>query len=76
VKPQREAVFTLLDFFERRTGRLYFYINSIEKLKTPVLDEMSAAFQWEAPRKKEEIDALDAALYRATHFEKSVDADD
>ena len=26
---ENEATFTLLDFFERRTGRLYFHISSI-----------------------------------------------
>lgn len=68
---ESECVLTLLDFFERRTGRLYFYIESIEKLKLPILREMATVFEWSEVKKNEELTALDMAVYRATHFEKS-----
>ncbi|MCF6296726.1 MAG: glycerol-3-phosphate dehydrogenase/oxidase, partial [Flavobacteriaceae bacterium] len=43
---QYEMVFTPLDFFIRRTARLYFDIENIEKLKEPILQEFSAYFNW------------------------------
>lgn len=64
-----ESVTSLLDFFERRTGRLYFYIESIEKLTHPVLEEMASIFNWDESRKAKELDDLAAAIHRATHFD-------
>lgn len=65
---EKEGSHTLLDFFERRTGRLYFHISSIEKLKYPVLEEMADRLAWDDERKKSELDALENALYRSSHF--------
>jgi glycerol-3-phosphate dehydrogenase len=41
-----ELVFSSLDFFMRRTGRLYFDIMSINKLIHPVLNFLKASFNW------------------------------
>ena len=41
-----EAVFTLEDFFNRRTGRLYFDIQSVKTLVTPIAQEMQIQLGW------------------------------
>ena len=66
---ENESTYTLLDFFERRTGRLYFNINSIAMTKEVVAGRMKAFFDWSDDRLKDEIEALDQAVYLASHFE-------
>lgn len=41
-----EMALTPPDFFIRRTGRLYFDINSVRKYKEPVLEEFKNAYQY------------------------------
>ncbi len=65
----QESVYTLLDFFERRTGRLYFDIASIERLRKPVLKHMKEFFRWDKSRVKWETDQLDKAIIIASEFE-------
>ncbi len=65
---ENESTFTLLDFFERRTGRLYFNIKSIEQLKEPVSQEMKAYFSWDDERLDTELKSLEEAVYRSSHF--------
>ncbi|MFT5953605.1 MAG: glycerol-3-phosphate dehydrogenase [Cyclobacteriaceae bacterium] len=65
---QMEAVFTLLDFFERRTGRLYFNIGSLVFLRVPVLTHMTAFFGWDSVRVQHETAALNHAIQRASNF--------
>jgi len=37
-----------LDFFDRRTGRLFFNIESAEKLQSVILDEFTKFYNWDA----------------------------
>lgn len=64
----REAVFTLLDFFERRTGRLYFNISSIDALIKPAIEYLSKEFGWSKDRQYSEKKELEQAIYLASHF--------
>lgn len=64
----KEAVFTLLDFFERRTGRLYFNIHSIEALKQPVIDYMVDQFGWNQEKQNQEKSDLERAIQFASNF--------
>lgn len=41
-----EMVQTAMDFFIRRTGRLYFDIESVKILKESILEEFSTVFNW------------------------------
>ena len=66
---ENEAAFTLLDFFERRTGRLYFHISSIEPSKTQVADRMAEYFEWTEERKKQQLEDLNRAIHLSTNFE-------
>ena len=65
----QEATHTLLDFFERRTGRLFFNIRSIDKLKQPAAEYMSQIFNWSEERINSELINLDRAIHQATNFE-------
>ena len=64
----KEAAFTLLDFFERRTGRLYFNIGSIEILKKPALAYMTEQFSWDRQKQDKEINELERAIQFASSF--------
>lgn len=63
-----EAVFSLLDFFERRTGRLYFDIGSIDKLKEPAIMHMKEFFNWDAQRENQERTWLENAVKVSSEF--------
>ncbi len=64
-----EMTLTPLDFFIRRTGRLFFDIQSIEKLKIPILKEFSQFFGWSKKELKANTKQLEEAIYKATNFD-------
>ena len=68
---RNELVFNSLDFFIRRTGRLYFDINTIEKIKRPILESLKDHFKWSEKQLFSEQKAIDQALYEAANFEYS-----
>ncbi|MDX1679347.1 MAG: glycerol-3-phosphate dehydrogenase/oxidase [Akkermansiaceae bacterium] len=63
-----EAVFTLLDFFERRTGRLYFDIHSIAGVRDAVTRRMQEQLNWSDEQTRAQVEQLDQAIHRASHF--------
>lgn len=63
-----ESVFTLLDFFSRRTGRLFFNPKSIPPLLEAVADEMSEALSWDKNKKEEEIKKVEQAMADSINF--------
>ena len=65
---QHESVFTLLDFFERRTGRLYFNIKSIEPLIEPAVCYMTEIFSWSSEHANKESKELEQAMHHASKF--------
>lgn len=65
---ENESTHSLLDFFERRTGRLYFNIKTIPKLIDPVFEWMRDTFKWSSKRQKEEKAWLKKGLKVASHF--------
>ena len=64
-----EMIAEPLDFFERRTGMLYFDSESIEKLKLPILDEFSKSFNWSDATYKKQREILDDAVKRVKIFD-------
>jgi glycerol-3-phosphate dehydrogenase len=66
---ENEAVHAMLDFFERRTGRLYFNIKSIPKLIDPILAALSETFNWTEERKQQELKWVHHGLKVAINFE-------
>ncbi len=63
-----EAVHTMMDFFERRTGRLFFHVGSIPKLIVPVFDYMANNFSWSEERKRSEQAWLEKGLKVVKEF--------
>ena len=65
---QQEMVFNLRDFFIRRTGRLYFDIDSVRTFKEVIADHMKAKFKWSEKRKEEELNLLDQEIWDVSTF--------
>lgn len=65
---KQEMIQTAEDFFNRRTGRLYFDIESVRTYKEPILQEMGGLLGWSSERLHKEMTALDLAIYEASHF--------
>ena len=63
-----EMVLTPLDFFVRRTGRLYFDITSIDKLKNPILKAFSEVFHWDEITYKQELKNLESKIKKSQVF--------
>jgi len=63
-----EMVQTPLDFFIRRTGRLYFNIESVKKLKELILKEFANVFHWDNKILEHHKNILDNAILNATNF--------
>ncbi|WP_437396245.1 glycerol-3-phosphate dehydrogenase/oxidase [Flagellimonas lutimaris] len=71
-----EAQFTIayemalnpLDFFIRRTGRLYFDIDSVRKYKEPVFEEFQQAYNYSAEKMEAFSRELDAELKEHSDF--------
>jgi len=63
-----EMVLNPMDFFIRRTGRLYFDIDSIRKHQDAVLSEFQEAFGYNAEQLSEFKTALEEALESHSNF--------
>jgi glycerol-3-phosphate dehydrogenase len=63
-----EMVASITDFFVRRTGRLYFDIDVVQKYQHVVLEELSNYLSWNAAMKKKEEDNLSRLVKDATTF--------
>ena len=58
-----------LDFFERRTGKMYFEVPAIEKLKHPIIEEMANMLNWTEQFKTEQLKLVDQKLHEVRNFE-------
>ncbi|MEM6261313.1 MAG: glycerol-3-phosphate dehydrogenase/oxidase [Bacteroidota bacterium] len=65
---ENELVFSLLDFCSRRSGRLYFDIESLKSLQTVILSEFQQQLDWDESRLRKEREELELAVYEAQHF--------
>jgi len=63
-----EMTNTLVDFFVRQTGRLYFDIGSIAAIRTQVFADMSELLDWSDERQLAEEKQLDLMLQDATTY--------
>ena len=63
-----EMANNLVDFFVRRTGRLYFNIASISKYRKVVLEDFVNYLDWDSERVEKENNILDILLEDATHY--------
>ena len=69
---EEELACTALDFFDRRTGRLYFNQPSIPKVMDIVLKDMQENLHWDSERVKQERTNLETELFRLRNFERQV----
>ncbi|MDX2249864.1 MAG: glycerol-3-phosphate dehydrogenase/oxidase [Bacteroidia bacterium] len=63
-----EMVQSAMDFFSRRTGRLYFDIESVKNLKTPVIQALSQHLGWDQARIRQEDEWVNQAIEIASRF--------
>lgn len=63
-----EMVFSPLDFFERRTGMLYFRPRRMALYLQPLLDMFAWYFKWPAEKLQQESETLEKILYESAHF--------
>ncbi len=64
----QEFVMNPIDFFDRRTGRLYFDIDSVMKYREIVIKDLARHFDWSENQEKEEGVLLDQKIFDVTHF--------
>ena len=63
-----ECILTPEDFFTRRTGRLYFDIQSVKRLMQPVLERFREHFNAEEAQINEWQEALDKEIAQHSEF--------
>ncbi len=64
----QEAVHGAVDFFSRRTGRLYFDIEKVKKYGPTIVDEMGTVLQWAPAHLAAEQASLAQAIQEAQTF--------
>ncbi|MDW7691059.1 glycerol-3-phosphate dehydrogenase/oxidase [Flammeovirgaceae bacterium SG7u.111] len=63
---KEEMLLKMVDFFNQRTGKLFFHISEIKKDMPIVLRFMAEHFAWDEARKRKELDTLKKAMFDAT----------
>ena len=70
-----EMVQSAEDFFVRRTGRLYFDIESIAKVRAAVMHDLETYLKWNKKMLTSENQRLDDLIYDATnYYEKELES--
>ncbi len=64
----QEMVQSAADFFVRRTGRLYFNIETVAPTLEVVLDDLQDYLAWDAARVVAERERMNELLHDATHY--------
>ncbi|XOV93532.1 MAG: FAD-dependent oxidoreductase [Bacteroidota bacterium] len=67
---KNEIVLSSMDFLERRTGRLYFDIESARKYAKIVHQTMAKARGWDEKREMEDSEVIDVAIRNTLSFQK------
>ncbi|MEL7340028.1 MAG: FAD-dependent oxidoreductase, partial [Bacteroidota bacterium] len=65
---KHEMVHTAMDFFSRRTGRIYFDIKSIRELSESVLRYLQQYFDWDEARMQREVAEVQQTIEEAASF--------
>ncbi|MEM1322757.1 MAG: glycerol-3-phosphate dehydrogenase/oxidase [Bacteroidota bacterium] len=68
---EKELTLKPADFFSRRTGRLYFDIQSIRPVLSAVLDDFQNTFGWTQEQYEQEKSYIEQSMYEAANFEYS-----
>ncbi len=64
-----ESVATLSDFFIRRTGMIFFYIDEISEILKPAADILAEFLNWDEKTKQKNIKELNIELKRSVVFD-------
>ncbi len=72
---QHELAATLLDYFNRRSGRLFFNLPSIEPALDTAADEMADLLHWTPERVEKEKASVRQAIRNRTEFEFKTEAE-
>lgn len=70
---RQELALTLLDFFDRRTGRLYFHLPSILPALDTIGKDFAGYFNWSEEQLAAEKEAVLDAIRHVTEFEYSTE---
>ncbi len=65
-----EMILSSADFLERRTGRMYFDIDSVIKYDKKVNKELASQLEWDADKKAKDLSMLTDALNNVLSFRK------
>jgi len=65
---EKELVFSLEDFYVRRTGKLYFEIQNIALTKEYIIEDFAKYFKWSDAEKVMKVAAFDEEYQDATTF--------
>lgn len=65
---EHESVHRPLDFFNRRTGRLYFHIGSVVQHGEAIVEEFARFFNWNKQQTAKELASLRQAIDDAKEF--------
>lgn len=65
---EHESVHRPLDFLNRRTGRLYFHIESVETYGEAIVQEFARFFNWNETKTQQELASLHEAIADAKEF--------
>ena len=68
---ENEMINTSLDFLIRRTGRLFFDIESIEEFKGQVIQRLAEKLGWDSDRKNKEKQAVENSVFEASQIFKN-----
>ena len=63
-----ELVIQPMDFFSRRSGRLYFNIDTIQPVMDAVLDDFVQYFDWSKEQRIQMRQEIEQAIYEAANF--------
>jgi glycerol-3-phosphate dehydrogenase len=66
---EHEMVFSIQDFFIRRTGRLYFDISSVRNTFDLILSDFETYFSWSTEKTKAERLAMEVAIKEVSVFQ-------
>lgn len=66
---ENEMVIFPMDFFQRRTGRYYFDIQSVKEIYNEILIDFQNYFSWDEKELAKQIQEVESYIYNANNFE-------
>jgi len=67
---ENELVITAADYFIRRTGRLYFDIDSVVTMEDYIIKDLAATYNWDKKRQTKEREEIDRYIFESADIFK------